>query len=182
LTDGTPTFKDAALEPVGRTVVDFQRLEHNLKLAARLAPLEGVSVRFERELDRRNEKTASMTLGQTIGAWLNIVEGSKSGTGLTPDLLDPTMRLTFSFEGFDPDGVHGETLKRLLERRNELIHGGLVNFNWESQTECERLVEELTKLNETIHSQIAFLAAVLGACKGALSDIVEYAVDAKNRG
>jgi hypothetical protein len=176
LTDGNPIFKDAALKAVGRTVVNFQRLEHNLKLAARLAPLEGVSARVEKELDRRNEKTASMTLGQSIAAWLSIVHGSESGTGRTPDLLDLSMRLTFSFEGFDPRGVHGDTLKGLLERRNELIHGGLVSFDWESQTNCERLVEDLTKLNETIHSQIEFLAAMLGACKDAMSDIVESAI------
>jgi hypothetical protein len=34
-------FKDSALSAVGRTVVNFQRLEHNLKIAARLGPLEG---------------------------------------------------------------------------------------------------------------------------------------------
>jgi hypothetical protein len=33
----TVTFKDAALGAVGRTVANFQRLEHNLKIASRLA-------------------------------------------------------------------------------------------------------------------------------------------------
>jgi hypothetical protein len=31
--------KDAALRAVGRTIVNFQRLEHTLKLAARLGPI-----------------------------------------------------------------------------------------------------------------------------------------------
>ena len=33
--------KDVALRAVGRTVVSLQRLEHNLKLASRLGPIEG---------------------------------------------------------------------------------------------------------------------------------------------
>jgi hypothetical protein len=39
----TVTFKDAALGAVGRTVINFQRLEHNLKIAARLWPHASVS-------------------------------------------------------------------------------------------------------------------------------------------
>jgi hypothetical protein len=126
-----------------------QGLEHNLKLAAHLAPLEGVLAKVEKDLVRLNEKAASMTLGQSIGAWLDAIKGGATSTNPTPDLFDPTIRLTFSFGGFDPDGIHGATLKRLLELRNGLIHDELVGFDWESQAECARLMQDLTNARIT---------------------------------
>jgi hypothetical protein len=159
MSDNTASFKDAALKAVGRTVVNFQRLEHNLKLAARLGPLEGVLAKVQRDFERRTEKTSLFTLGQSIEAWLSAMKGGDSRTNPTPDLFDPTIRLTLSLG--EDSGRHGEILRGLLELRNDLIHGGLLNFDWESQTECDRLIAELTAVNEVIGSQIDFLAAVL---------------------
>jgi len=92
----TVTFKDAALGAVGRTVVNFQRLEHNLKIAARLGPLEGILAKVQRDFERRIEKTSTMTLGQSIEAWLSVIKGGGPRTNPTPDLFDPTIRQTFS--------------------------------------------------------------------------------------
>jgi hypothetical protein len=109
MSGSTATFKDAALRAVGRTIVNFQRLEHNLKIAARLGPLEGVLVKVQRDLERRTEKASSFTLGQSIEAWLSAVKGGVPPANPTPDLFDSTIRLTFSFDG-DPDSyrAHGE--------------------------------------------------------------------------
>ena len=75
------TFKDAALRAVGRTVVNFQRLEHNLKIAARLGPLEGVLSKVQRDHERRTEKASSFTLGQAIEAWLTELDPLFETTG-----------------------------------------------------------------------------------------------------
>lgn len=156
------TSKDVALRAVGRTVVNFQRLEHNLKIAARLGPLEGVLAKIQRDFERRTEKASLFTLGQAIEAWLNAINGGDAHTNPTPDLFDPTIRLTFSLQGDSEfHRAHGDALKELLEVRNRLIHGGLVNFDWESRDACERLVAELTEVNEAIGVQIDFVAVVV---------------------
>ena len=64
------TSKDAALRAIGRTVVNFQRLEHNLKLAARLGPVQGTIPKIQRDIGRRFERAETLTLGQAIQAWL----------------------------------------------------------------------------------------------------------------
>jgi len=164
-------FKDLALRAVGRTVVNFQRLEHNLKIAGRLGPLEGVPDKIARDFGRRAEKASSFTLGQSIEAWLNAINSSDAHTNPTPDLFDPTIRVSFSLEGDSEfHRAHGEALRELLELRNRLIHGGLVNFAWESQDDCDRLVAELTEVNEAIGLQIDFVAAVLKSVKSAHED------------
>jgi hypothetical protein len=160
MSGSTVTFKDAALRAVGRTVVNFQRLEHNLKIAARLGPLEGVLAKVQRDFERRTEKTSSFTLGQSIEAWLSAIKGGGPRTNPTRDLFDPSLQLTFSLDE-DSCRTHGEALKELLELRNDLIHCGLVNFDWESRDECDRLVAELTDINKVIGLQIDFVAAAL---------------------
>jgi hypothetical protein len=174
-------FKDSALAAVGRTVVNFQRLEHNLKIAARLGPLEGVFAKVQRDLERRIDKASSFTLGQAIDAWLNSMKGEGPPVCPTPDLFDPTMRLEFSLvEDSESSATRAESLKRLLELRNRLIHGGLVNFQWESQVECDRLVEELTHLNEEIASQIDFVAAAVRSLRSDFAAINESIADDKS--
>jgi hypothetical protein len=159
---GNAVFKDVALRAVGRTVVNFQRLEHNLKIAARLGPLEGVLAKIQRDFERRTEKTSSFTLGQVIEAWLSAINGSAAHTNPTPDLFDPTIRVSFSLQSDSEfHRAHGDALKELLEIRNRLIHGGLVNFDWECRDACERLVAELTEVNEAIGVQIDFVAVVV---------------------
>lgn len=64
--------------------------------------------------------------------------------------------------------------------RNRLIHGGLVNFEWESQVECDRLVEELTHLNEEIASQIDFVAAAVRSLRSDFAAINESTADDKS--
>lgn len=153
--------KDAALREVGRTVVNFQRLEHNLKILARLGPIEGTLSRIQRDFERRTEKADSFTLGQAICAWLEAIEIDRPQAIPTGDLFEPTLRGTFSI-GRDSEvrKAHGETLKALLAIRNNLVHGGLVKFDWKSRCDCESLVEVLTDLNESIVSQLDFLAAI----------------------
>ena len=169
----TAVFKDIALKAVGRTVVNFQRLEHNLKIAARLGPLEGILAKIERDFGRRTEKASLFTLGQAIEAWLNAINGGDARTNPTPDLFDPTIRISFSWKG-DPEfhRMHGEVLRKLLELRNRLIHGGLVNFAWESQEDCTRLVAELNAVNEAIGTQLDFVAAVVKSFKSAHEETV----------
>ena len=74
--DGIFTPKDLALRAVGRTVVNFQRLEHNLKVLARLGPVEGVLAKVRRDIEKRAEKASSFTLGQAIQAWMGALPRS----------------------------------------------------------------------------------------------------------
>lgn len=164
MSSNLPNPRDAALKAVGRTVVNFQRLEHNLKLAARLGSSHGTLPKIQRDLEKRIERAALLTLGQAIHAWLRIGQGEPLETSHTPDLFDATMQVTFSW-GSDAESqnAHGVALKSLLETRNNLIHGGLVQFQWDSPAECERLVRHLDDVNDSIATQLEFVTSILRA-------------------
>jgi hypothetical protein len=156
------TSKDIALCAVGRTVVNFQRLEHNLKRAARLGPLEGTLAKIKRDVERRVERADTFTLGNAIQAWLVAAHSELPEAGRTPDLFDATMQMTISLV---PDaevrGAHGAALRSLLETRNKLVHGGLVDMQWDSPGECARLIAELDGVNEEIRVQMEFITSIL---------------------
>jgi len=162
MTDDPNTFKDIALRAVGRTVVNFQRLEHNLKLVARIGPLEGIASKVQRDIEKRAERASSFTLGQAVRAWLGAIESDIPRSSHTPDLFEPSMWMTLSLGG-DPEAnrAHQDTLLALLAFRNDLIHGGLVTFDWDSRDECERLVTRLNGVNDQIRSQMDFFATFI---------------------
>jgi hypothetical protein len=159
------TQRDTALRAVGRTVVNFQRLEHNLKLAARLGPVHGTLAKIKRDVEKRIERAATLTLGQAIQAWLSAAQdGPPPETSPTPDLFDVTMSMSFSWGADSASQIaHGLALKSLLETRNSLIHGGLVEFQWDSPTECEGLIERLEQVNASIATELEFVTSFLRA-------------------
>jgi hypothetical protein len=82
--------------------------------------------------------------------------------------------MTFSLNR-DSESVasHFESLARLLEVRNNLIHGGLVTFDWDSPNACARLIEDLKPVNDDIGSQIDFLAAVIASVQDVQGEDVD---------
>jgi hypothetical protein len=158
------TTKDAALRAVGRTVVNFQRLEHNLKLAARLGALNGTIQKIERDVAKRHERAGSLTLGQAIQAWLENCYGTPAQLEGTPDLFDITFQMTFSLEADDESrNRHAKALSDLLETRNDLVHSRLAKFEWESPQACEHLVVELDNVNAAISEQLQYVSSLLNA-------------------
>jgi len=162
MSQNTSASKESALCAVGRTLVSFQRLEHNLKRAARIGPIEGTLAKIKRDVERRAERADTFTLGQAIHAWLAAAHSELTVAGHTSDLFDETMQMTISIV---PDAevraAHGAALKSLLETRNRLVHGGLVEMQWDSPVECARLIAELDGVNEEIRVQMSFVTSIL---------------------
>jgi hypothetical protein len=162
MSQSASTAKDAALRMVGRTVVNFQRLEHNLKLAARLGPLQGTAQRIQKDIAKRHERAATLTLGQAIQAWLAYCYGSSAAHAQTPDLFDATFEMSFSVESdAESRAQHAKDLSDLLQVRNDLIHVRLATFEWDSPEACADLVVELEKVNDSISGQIAYTSLLL---------------------
>ena len=162
MSHSTDASKDAALRAVGRTIVNFQRLEHNLKLAAQLGPVQGTLQKIQKDIARRQERAGSLTLGQAIQAWLTTCEGTESPSVWTPDLFDVSIRMTFSLESdAESRAAHAKALRYLLDTRNDLIHTRLATFQWESPEACDTLAMELNAVNTSITDQIEYFANLL---------------------
>ena len=170
MTQYSDTSKDEALRAVGRTIVNFQRLEHNLKAAARLWPLEGTAQKIQSDVAKRKDRAALLTLGQAIHAWLRFCCDPHEKQGSTPDLFDVSFQTTFSLEFHSASHeLHAAALKNLLEIRNELIHSRLAKFDWEENQACRDLVAELDTVNSAISEQLAYTGSLLAG----IADLVK---------
>lgn len=178
---GTSTSsKDAALHAVGRTVVYFQRLEHNLKVLGRIAPFEGTLAKIRRDVEKREQQANTHTLGHAIQQWRRAILPTEGNPDNRGDMFEPTFRISFELdENSEALKRHFEALKALLEFRNTLIHGGLAMFDWESDDACRSLVAELTSINESIRSEMNFLVAVAKQYREALTDFKNELTDSR---
>jgi hypothetical protein len=86
------------------------------------------------------------------------------------------MQTTFTFGDAKSREEHAVALKSLLESRNNLVHGGLASFNWDSSGDCARLIGELGELNLAIGQQIDYFAAILRAISSIRPEDVELMV------
>lgn len=164
MTSQADTSKDAALRMIGRTVVNFQRLEHNLKLAARLGTVQGTIQKVQKDIAKRQERAATLTLGQAIQAWLDYCYEQPAIRHETPDLFDVSVQMTFTLES-DPESQarHAKALRDLLKMRNDLIHSRLAKFEWETPEVCQDLVAELEQVNVLISEQMDYTSSLLKA-------------------
>lgn len=159
---------------IGRTIANFQRLERNLKLAARLGPLRGTIPRIQSDIAKRHERASGLTLGQAIQAWLDFCCGQPVTHGETPDLFDVSMQMTFSLESDAKSRArHAKALRDLLRVRNDLIHSRLATFAWEDSEACGSLVSELERVNMSIAEQIEYTSALLKAIADLHKECVE---------
>ncbi len=175
MTEQPESPKDVALQAVGRAVVNFQRLEHNLKVAARFGPIDGPLSKALKDIEKRAEKSKSLTLGQAIQAWLTAVGSDHAPEAYTPDLFEPTVSFRFRLiEAGDAQQSSGEILKGLLEFRNKLIHGGLVHFPWDSKQDCAQLTRNIAEVIPIIGAQIDSIASVLQTFQGITERDIEF--------
>jgi hypothetical protein len=168
------TPKDKALHTLGRTVVNFQRLEHCLKRLSRLGPVEGAIHQIAKQLTARDEKSERLTLGNAINAWLGVLDGKIDKPALTNDLFAVTMRTRISF-AIRPEikEAHAESLKALLEERNFIIHNGLHTFPWESEPDCIDLATYLESLSAAIMEHMQFFEPIAKSLNDRSSASVE---------
>lgn len=155
------TPKDTALHTLGRTVVNFQGLEHNLKILASLAPFETYAHTVDNHIEKQREKAGRLTLGGAITSWICVLEGKVEKPTIMGDLYSATVRREMVFN-IDPkvQEAHAAGLRTLLEERNTLIHGGLAEFPWESAPDCVELTDYLESLNGAIAEQMQFLEPI----------------------
>jgi len=81
------TPKDRALHTIGRTVVNFQRLEKVLKALTVLTPIQGTIESIEGKMQRRIEKANQSTLGAAITLWLNNINSQHEHANHEADLF-----------------------------------------------------------------------------------------------
>lgn len=158
----TLTARDAALRNIGRTLVNFQRLETHVKALATLQPFSGSLQKVQHDQARHVEKVLGLTLGQAINVWMETFQGSRPVQPLAADMFDSALRHRYEFNlDTGTKKRHAKELRELLEFRNELVHGKRLRIDWESSAECVALSAELEAWIKRIGVQMEFLLPII---------------------
>jgi hypothetical protein len=158
----TISTRDVALRAVGRNVVNFQKLEHCLKVLVRTDHLSAPLSTVEGKLAKRRSRSAGYTLGKAVQEWLRISEFGEKATATTQDLFEPWVSISFGpLIAAERLAEHSEALNALAVERNKLIHQELANCDFESDAACQNLVAGLDRQNARILEQLKFLAPAI---------------------
>jgi len=161
------TPKDRALQTLGRVVVNFQRLEHILKVLAGVAPIFGNLEAIDLAIEQRREETGRLTLGSAVKSWRAALSGELKARLPTPDLFSITAhcQVQFKLDRAIQD-AHLQGLTALVKERNGLMHGMLAQFPWESEPDCDELTAYLESLIQAIEQHMHYLQPILASLNG----------------
>lgn len=168
--------RNEALAKIGRNVVLFQELERILKfLAVGQHPSTPLS-KIDALRMTRAESVRTLTLGQIAGQVADALYSDSDVESCSPaELSEP--RLAFSFRIVaDADSLATErnTLKALINERNDLVHQLLSRWNLHDLESCRALSVELDGQRGRIVREIERYRAYANSLKEVAKELQTY--------
>lgn len=148
------SLRESALARLGRNVLNFQRVEAQLKKLLGIRDLSVLQGSFAAAFAKRAEELQMISMGNLVNKLLshtNKAEAQDSNTEIA-------FRIQFRLDG-DPNYVEQlkTRLSNLVQERNNLIHQDLAGFNPNSEESCRhwstRLDEQNTRV-EALHLEL----------------------------
>ncbi|EGR2549186.1 hypothetical protein DX888_00855 [Vibrio alginolyticus] len=165
-------------QQIGRNMLNFQRLEHLLKVTLSNQSFSGGFSGLHSAICKKQDTIKTQTLGQLVGQY---IEESITTDELSEIELKDSDEPQFSFRfgtQLTPDD-YAEKRKLLLElvnERNQLIHHFLPRLDPSSGESLEELSSELDKQNQRVTTEIRFLQSTmkeLDEVRRAISDFIK---------
>ena len=135
------------LQKIGRSVVNFQKLEGMLKSLSWVSRYSGTPADIQRQHAKHTDALRKKSLGLVVSDFFEKIYVDSGSRDAESQASDYGLRFSI------PDGER-ERLKALLvtivQERNELIHTRLLNFDSQSTQSCTDLNAFLDKQHERI--------------------------------
>lgn len=174
MTDIAKPYRDETLRRIGRNIVNFQKLEHSLRvLIPTLRFSSGVDEIASIQAIRKNE-VKKKSLGDLSSRFHGDIFSeipdsiSDSATGIT---------ISHSFR-LETDKNDARELKnsliKLVQERNQLVHQDFIYTVFNSIPECYEISARLDEQNSRILSQIDFVNSLRKSHSEASAEIAKY--------
>ena len=151
--------KDEALTRVGRNVANFQKLEFALKIVIPTLQASGTLAQINTQIEQNRKSLKKSTLG-------DLSECFHSSIFKTHEEYEPIDTITepvFSFSIRREASVEFiKTFKsrwrKLVSQRNKLVHSQLLEYNFNNDDDCKRLITTLDIQNLEVCAMLKELA------------------------
>jgi hypothetical protein len=159
--------RDDVLRKIGRNLLNFQKIEHMLKLILANGRISSPMSEFQETHEKQKAYIHKQMMGNLVGQFIeNTFLESLDSTDMPEAITEP--HLTISF-GISADAEFYENKKRalklLIEDRNDLIHHLLPRFNSDSIESCLEIEKYLDEQRERLLPEFEYLAGIVKLMK-----------------
>jgi hypothetical protein len=163
VTTAVPNRRDV-LAAMGACLAVYQEIEKLLKQLLLLSRIEYQSDNLQEAIKKRREKYGTSTMGVLVGAFVDevlVVEGHEDDGEVDEAITEITIRQRTLVVG-SLAFVEGkkQSLKQLVDERNDLAHSIALRIDWESPASCSSAIETLERYQSTACFERDFLTAV----------------------
>ena len=156
-------IQDEVMRKIGRNLLNFQRIEHMLKLLLSNSRVAGTVSTLVNNHKKQSEAVHKQTMGNLVGQFVDNI--FVEFDGYSEPAIEPTeahISISFNVEA-EADFYESkkQSLKLLVDYRNDLIHHVLPRFNLDSIESCLEIEEYLDHQRERLIPEFDFIQGLL---------------------
>lgn len=171
------------LRKIGRNIMLFQELEHLLKAVIAGGNISGYVSEIKDIKTKQEEAVKKQTMGQLVGLFIeNNVPDYEANFEEPEELKEAHISINFRIDS-SPEryAAKKESLAKLVNERNELVHHLLPRFDTKSKTSCDELSKQLDSQSEIIRNEIKELREVIASRTKSIKALASYHSSAEGR-
>jgi hypothetical protein len=164
---------DAALRKVGRSIVNFQKLEHGLKELIKLSRADTSQSRPQPVFPRGTKRLGRAGLGEVVSQF-NRVLYEEPKPQAEPVGSEVRISTEFRLELDSNAESQRKELVALACERNRLVHRDLAALDFSSEAACLELSCRLDEQNGRILRYLEFVRSIRDTRARAVQDLVAF--------
>lgn len=160
-------MRDEVFRKIGRNSLNFQKIEHLLKLLIANGQVSGHMSETKEILERQAAAVHKQTMGNLVGKFIDdTLLSHEESSQTTFEPKEPYFSISFNVNA-DTDFYESkkQALKSLVDDRNDLIHHLLLRFNPESIESCLETEHYLDQQREKLIPEYDFLKSLIEGLK-----------------
>jgi hypothetical protein len=165
---------DDALRKIGRSIVNFQKLEYGLKELVRLSRIESLQSHAQPVFPRKTKRLKSAGLGAVVKQFNRALYAEPTEPQAWPASSEVRSSTEFRLEVDSNSEAQRRELVALARDRNRLVHLDLATLDFSSEAACVELSRRLDEQNERILRYLEFVRSIRDARTRAVQDLVAF--------
>lgn len=156
-------IQNQVMQKIGRNLLNFQQIERMLKLLISNSRLSGTMSTFEKNHKKQTEAVHKQTMGILVGQFVDNTFAEVGGSS-EPAIEHTEAHISFSFAvEADTDFYESkkQSLKLLVDDRNDLIHHLVPRLNLNSIESCLETEQYLDQQRERVIPEFNYLQGLL---------------------
>jgi hypothetical protein len=168
------TVRDAALQKIGRNVVNFQKMEAMLKFILTFSNFAAPITQTGKHLTNQAKRVRSISMGVLVNQASKALQDERPPMPQDPKEIWVSHSFTFEDGNSDPR-MWRKVMREVVRERNKLIHQMLASFNPSSIESCNVLCAVLDEQRDRIVPAYEHLQSIVKAIRESHKELAENA-------